>query len=72
MQDRGGTVHVEAFGLLPEFIGEGLGPALLTRVVEKAFATGASRIVISSSTMDSVTLQRLFRSQGFTVLSAEP
>ena len=42
MRARGGSVRIKAFGLFPEFSGEGLGSSLLTRMIEKSFATGSS------------------------------
>ena len=65
MQSRGGTARIEALGLLPEFQGEGLGADVLTRIVEKAFATGAGRVRIRSTTAVSDSVLKLFQGQGF-------
>jgi len=37
----GGSVEITTFGLLPQFIGRGLGGALLTATVQRAWALGA-------------------------------
>lgn len=63
------TVRIKAFGLFPEYAGEGLGSALLTRMVEKALATGAHIITIRTSADISSSNLQMFRRQGFRVLS---
>lgn len=68
MTASGGAARITGFGLLPEFIGEGLGAALMTRMVEKAFATGASRLTMSSTRELPSAMLRICRSQGFRVL----
>jgi GNAT superfamily N-acetyltransferase len=45
-QDKGGGVEIAYFGLLPEFIGRGLGGALLTSAIEEAWS-GPDGIVTS-------------------------
>ena len=47
-----GSVEVAYFGLLPEFIGRGLGKYLLTRAVEEAWAAGANRVWLHTCTLD--------------------
>src|SRR6266850_6534416 len=39
-----GSVEIAYFGLLPEFIGRGLGKHLLTCATEEAWAAGANRV----------------------------
>lgn len=65
MQPRGGTAKVSALGFLPEFLDDGLGPNLLTRVVEKALATGAEKVTIESKRYTDASALNIFRSQGF-------
>ena len=40
------------FGLLPDFIGGGLGGALLTKAVERAFDLGATRAWVHTCSLD--------------------
>src|SRR6267378_6690811 len=47
-----GSVEVAYFGLMPEFIGRGLGKFLLTGAVEQAWATGANRVWLHTCTLD--------------------
>ena len=47
-----GSVEIAYFGLLPEFVGRGLGKYLLTRAVEEAWKSGASRVWLHTCTLD--------------------
>ncbi|MEV7042006.1 GNAT family N-acetyltransferase [Amycolatopsis sp. NPDC051061] len=49
----GGDVEITTFGLLPEFVGKGLGGYALTLVVADAWALrGARRVWLRTSTLD--------------------
>ena len=49
----GGDVEITTFGLLPEFVGKGLGGYALTLVVADAWALpGARRVWLHTSTLD--------------------
>lgn len=52
--DRRSRVDVELsyFGLLPEFLGQGLGPYLLGWGIHAAFSCGADRLRVSTCTLD--------------------
>ena len=45
-------VEIVYFGLMPEFIGRGLGPYLLDRVVRAAWALGPQRVTVETCTLD--------------------
>ena len=47
-----GAVHIHSFGLLPQFIGQGLGGPLLTRAVERAWELDASRLYLRTCSHD--------------------
>lgn len=47
-----GAVEVAYFGLLPEFTGRGLGKYLLTRAVEEAWKSGATRVWLHTCSLD--------------------
>jgi len=47
-----GSLEIAYFGLLPEFVGKGLGKYLLTRAVEEAWARKASRVWLHTCTLD--------------------
>ena len=62
-----GSTELAYFGLLPQFIGRGLGKHLLTCAVEQAWADGANRVWLHTCTLDDPAalpnyLQRGFRS----------
>jgi GNAT superfamily N-acetyltransferase len=46
------SVEIAYFGLLPDFVGRGLGKFLLTRAVEEAWALGTSRVWLHTCTLD--------------------
>ena len=47
-----GPIEIKYFGLLPAFIGQGLGAHLLTEAVERAWALGASRVILDTCNLD--------------------
>lgn len=49
-EDR--SIEIAYFGLLPEFVGQGLGKFLLTRAVEEAWARGPGRVWLHTCSLD--------------------
>lgn len=47
-----GSTEVAYLGLLPEFVGQGLGKPLITAAVEEAWAGGANRVWLHTCTLD--------------------
>jgi GNAT superfamily N-acetyltransferase len=45
-------VEIAYFGLLPEFIGRGLGGALLTEAIRRAWQLGTKRVWVHTCTLD--------------------
>jgi GNAT superfamily N-acetyltransferase len=64
-------VEIAYFGLMPQFIGRGLGGALLTRAVEDAWAMGASRVWLHTCTLDSPHALPNYRARGFQEFKSE-
>jgi GNAT superfamily N-acetyltransferase len=64
---RSGDAEVEIayFGLMPAFIGRGLGGALLTRAVEEAWRFGGTRVWLHTCTLDSPHALPNYRARGF-------
>ncbi len=60
-----GSVEVAYFGLLPDFIGRGLGKHLLTRAVEQAWAEGANRVWLHTCTLDDPAALPNYLKRGF-------
>jgi GNAT superfamily N-acetyltransferase len=67
----GPQVELKYFGLLPRFIGRGLGGALLTAAVERAWAMGASRVWLHTNTLDSPAALKNYEARGFRVFKTE-
>jgi GNAT superfamily N-acetyltransferase len=62
-----GSVEIAYFGLLPAFIGRGLGKAMLTRAAHEAWALGANRVWLHTCTLDSPHALANYKARGFTV-----
>jgi GNAT superfamily N-acetyltransferase len=52
LERQGGDVEIAYFGLLPDFIGLGLGSTLLTTAIGRAFDLGASRAWVHTCSLD--------------------
>ena len=71
-QDDGGSVEIAYFGLLPEFIGRGLGGHLLSVAVERAFESGARRVWLHTCTRDNPAALPNYLKRGFLPFRTEP
>ena len=61
------TVEVAYFGLMPRFIGTGLGGALLTDAVNAAWARGAKRVWLHTCSLDHPSALGNYQARGFRV-----
>ncbi|HYT90315.1 MAG TPA: GNAT family N-acetyltransferase [Gemmataceae bacterium] len=66
-----GDVEIAYFGLLPSFVGQGLGGALLTAAVEKAWAMKAARVWLHTCTLDHPTALHNYERRGFRIFREE-
>ena len=66
-----GTVEVAYFGLMPAFIGQGLGKFLLTRAVERAWERGATRVWLHTSSLDHSSALPNYLARGFSIWKQE-
>lgn len=66
-----GGMEVAYFGLLPYFIGQGLGAHLLTAAVERAWARGAKRVWLHTCTLDHAAALSNYQARGFRVFKKE-
>lgn len=62
-----GNIEIAYFGLLPSFIGHGLGGALLTAAVERAWALGARRVWVHTCSLDHPRALPGYQARGFRV-----
>ena len=67
----GGNVELAYFGLLPRFIGRGLGGALLTAAVWRAWAMGASRVWVHTCSLDGPASLANYQARGFRLYRTE-
>jgi GNAT superfamily N-acetyltransferase len=58
-------VELSYFGLIPEFLGRGLGPYLLRRTIAEAWARKPSRLWVHTCTLDHPSAMDIYRRAGF-------
>jgi GNAT superfamily N-acetyltransferase len=66
-----GDVEIAYFGLLPSFVGGGLGGHLLTAAVERAWAMGVRRVWVHTCTLDHPSALANYTARGFRVYRTE-
>jgi len=62
-----GDVQILTFGLLPNFIGKGLGGHLLTKAIERAWEMGASKVWVRTCTHDHPHALKNYLARGFQI-----
>ena len=67
----GDQVEVAYFGLLPAFIGKGLGGALLTAAVRRAWKMGAARVWLHTCDLDHPRAIPNYEARGFRICKVE-
>jgi ribosomal protein S18 acetylase RimI-like enzyme len=67
----GRQVEIVYFGLLEQFLGIGLGGALLSAAVERAWQMGAARVWVHTCDLDHPHALDNYRSRGFRVYKTE-
>jgi GNAT superfamily N-acetyltransferase len=65
------VAEIKYFGVLAEFTGRGLGAHMLTEAVERAFASGASRVILDTCSLDHPGALAHYQSRGFRVYNVE-
>jgi GNAT superfamily N-acetyltransferase len=66
-----GSIEIAYFGLLPGFLGRGLGGWLLSRAVETAWSAGPSRVWLHTCTLDHPSALPNYRKRGFRPVRSE-
>jgi GNAT superfamily N-acetyltransferase len=66
-----GSVEIAYFGLLPGFLGRGLGKHLLTCATEQAWADGANRVWLHTCTLDDPAAMPNYLKRGFRPFKTE-
>jgi GNAT superfamily N-acetyltransferase len=67
----GGHVEIAYFGLLPQFIGQGLGGQLLTHAITRAWDMGAGRVWVHTCSLDHPGALANYQSRGLRVFREE-
>ena len=62
-----GSTEIAYFGLLPAFVGRGLGGALLTKALTRAWARQPTRLWLHTSSLDHPAALANYRARGFSV-----
>jgi len=72
-RDEGGGVEIAYFGLLPEFIGRGLGGPLLTSAIEEAWRMSPSvnRVWVHTCTLDHPSALGNYQARGMVIYKQE-
>lgn len=60
-----GNVEIAYFGLLPPFIGKGIGGLLLTAAVERAWQMEARRVCVNTCSLDHPAALKNYQARGF-------
>jgi GNAT superfamily N-acetyltransferase len=65
------SVEIAYFGLLPEYLGRGLGKHLLSRATEAAWALGPKRVWLHTCTLDDAAALPNYLARGFRAFKTE-
>lgn len=66
-----GNVEIGYLGLLPSFLGRGLGGRLLTAAIERAWAMGAKRVWVHTCSLDHPAALANYQARGMRVYKDE-
>lgn len=66
-----GTVEIAYFGLLPAFVGRGLGGPLLTSALEEAWRLEPGRVWVHTCTLDHPAAVRNYEARGMVIYKVE-
>ena len=71
LEKQNESVEIAYFGLLPQFIGQGIGGHLLTRAVEQAWQMQARRVWVHTCTLDHPSALSNYQARGFRLFKQE-
>ncbi len=66
-----GSVEITYFGLMPDFVGQGLGKFLLTRAVEEGWALRPARVWLHTCSLDHPSALPNYLKRGFRIAREE-
>ena len=65
------AIEIAYFGLLPEYVGRGLGKSLLSVAVSEAWRAGAARVWLHTSSLDHRAALPNYLARGFRIFKVE-
>jgi GNAT superfamily N-acetyltransferase len=65
------SVEIAYFGLLPQFIGQGIGGILLTRAIECAWGMGAERVWVHTCSLDHPQALNNYQARGLRIFKTD-
>ena len=71
LEKQGEDVEIAYFGLLPQFIGQGIGGHLLTHAIERAWQMQAQRVWVHTCTLDHPRALSNYKARGFRVFKQD-
>lgn len=71
LERQNGDIQLAYFGLLPAFVGQGLGGPLLAAAINRAWDAGASRVWVHTCTLDHPNALANYEARGFKVYRTE-
>jgi GNAT superfamily N-acetyltransferase len=71
LERQGPHVEIAFFGLLPQFIGQGLGGFLLSEAIRLAWSFAPSRVWVHTCTLDHKHALKNYLDRGFTIYKEE-
>ena len=66
-----GDVEIKYFGVMPGFIGKGIGGALLSEAIARAWEMDAGRVWVHTCTLDHPQACRNYQARGFEIFKTE-
>lgn len=70
-KQAGESIEVAYFGLLPQFIGKGLGKVLLEAAIDRAWQMKAARVWVHTCTLDGPFALQNYQARGFCIFREE-
>ena len=67
LERQGDAVELVSFGLLPAFMGRGLGPRLLDAALRRAWALGPRRVWVHTCSLDGPAALHTYQARGLEI-----
>jgi GNAT superfamily N-acetyltransferase len=67
LEDQDDSVELVSFGLLPAFMGRGLGPRLLDAMLRRAWELGPRRVWVHTCSLDGPAALRTYQARGLEI-----